>query len=281
MLPFLFHARNQASSISIGVSACLLGYPVRYDGKTKSLPQLFDEPSIPTQWYPACPEITLGVPRPPVQLIKTNSDASIQARGVNDKQLDVTAELVNNGRHILHSEGQSPYSSHLDSNDNLGSEERIKALVDTANGFCQAQDNALKERVDIWLLKARSPSCGSQSTPLYDEMGKELAKTDGIFAGLCRAETPLCAIFDEGILNEIKGKELFYLSALITQDIKQASNSTMPELIKHYKAQKLLPAEFNQIDPITVCMTLHNKIKHYKKRQLESLLSNIISCSFA
>ncbi len=79
--------------IPVGISSCLIGEKVRYDGGHRhnihimnSLGQYFD-------FQPFCPEmaICMGVPRPPVRLVKTAN--KIEAVGVENNELRVTDEL--------------------------------------------------------------------------------------------------------------------------------------------------------------------------------------------
>ncbi len=55
----------------VGVSACLLGDPVRYDGGHKRSRALVDIIGPEVEWVPVCPEVELGmgVPREPVALV--------------------------------------------------------------------------------------------------------------------------------------------------------------------------------------------------------------------
>jgi len=79
--------------IRIGVSSCLLGYDVRYDGTNKmhsnvlKLAATFDILAI-------CPEygIGMGVPRAPINIVSV--DSQFRARGVADSSFDVTDSLV-------------------------------------------------------------------------------------------------------------------------------------------------------------------------------------------
>ena len=56
--------------IRLGVSACLLGEAVRYDGGHKRDPWLTDVLGKRVEWVPVCPELEsgMGVPRPPMRL---------------------------------------------------------------------------------------------------------------------------------------------------------------------------------------------------------------------
>ena len=57
--------------IRLGVSACLLGQEVRYDGGHKRDAFLTDVLGAFVEWVPVCPEVEvgLGVPRPPIRLV--------------------------------------------------------------------------------------------------------------------------------------------------------------------------------------------------------------------
>lgn len=77
----------------IGVSACLLGAPVRYDGGHKRAAWVVDELAAACELVAFCPEtaIGLGTPRPPIHLVMHAGD--VRARGVADPTIDVTDAL--------------------------------------------------------------------------------------------------------------------------------------------------------------------------------------------
>lgn len=54
----------------LGISACLLGQPVRYDGGHKRDSTCVDLFGPLVEWVPVCPEVEVGmpVPRPPIRL---------------------------------------------------------------------------------------------------------------------------------------------------------------------------------------------------------------------
>jgi uncharacterized protein YbbK (DUF523 family) len=56
--------------IKVGVSACLLGRKVRYDGQHKRDDWLVDVLGAHVEWVPVCPEVELGLgtPRPPIHI---------------------------------------------------------------------------------------------------------------------------------------------------------------------------------------------------------------------
>ena len=55
----------------VGISRCLLGDAVRYDGSHKREPDLLRKVGAAVEWVPVCPEVEVGMgtPREPIQLV--------------------------------------------------------------------------------------------------------------------------------------------------------------------------------------------------------------------
>jgi uncharacterized protein YbbK (DUF523 family) len=83
--------------VPVGISSCLLGAAVRYDGGHKYDALINTQLAELFEFHPSCPEmaIGLGVPRAPVQLVRT--ERGIRVRGVQNPALDVTRELQEYG----------------------------------------------------------------------------------------------------------------------------------------------------------------------------------------
>lgn len=115
--------------VLVGISSCLLGHKVRYDGDHRSAAPLLQRFAAAVEWLPLCPEvgIGLGVPRPPIELVEQNG--ALRALGVMDPTLDVTCALQDYAQTL------SPYLTH-------------------ASGY---------------IFKARSPSCGLVDTPIHQD----------------------------------------------------------------------------------------------------------------
>jgi uncharacterized protein YbbK (DUF523 family) len=81
-------------TIRIGVSACLLGEAVRYDGTDKHNTVVTEVLCQQFECVPVCPEMAIGLgsPRPAVRLVKTTR--GIRALGRDDASIDVTNRLV-------------------------------------------------------------------------------------------------------------------------------------------------------------------------------------------
>jgi uncharacterized protein YbbK (DUF523 family) len=141
----------------VGVSQCLLGDAVRYDGDSKANQIVLEDLSQLFKFLPVCPEVEAGlsIPRPAVQLTGSISNPKITGR--DDPALDVTAIM----------------QTYCDSK---------PAELNLLHGF---------------IFKSRSPSCGLHSTPVYidGEMVTETGR--GIFARkLCELYPDLAVIED-------------------------------------------------------------------------------------
>lgn len=83
--------------IKVGISACLLGHEVRFDGGHKHSKLCTDSLSYYFEFIPECPEVAigLGIPRKPIRLIGEAS--SPRAVAVHDPKLDYTDALIEQG----------------------------------------------------------------------------------------------------------------------------------------------------------------------------------------
>ncbi|MCF8006869.1 MAG: DUF523 and DUF1722 domain-containing protein [Methylovulum sp.] len=80
--------------IPVGISSCLVGEHVRFDGGHKSDAYIRGTLSQYFEFHPFCPEvgIGLGVPRPSMRLV--HRDNSIRCIGVKDESQDFTERLT-------------------------------------------------------------------------------------------------------------------------------------------------------------------------------------------
>jgi len=155
---------------SIGVSSCLMGQPVRFDGNhkknnlvTEYLKDLFNLVSI-------CPEVAIGmgVPRQPIRLMKTEKN-TVRALGVRDHALDVTDELRNFA-------------------------DDISLTLATLSGY---------------IFKKDSPSCGVFGVKLYGSEGMPAKTGRGIFSEQVLRANPNMPVEEEGRLNDLELKDNF------------------------------------------------------------------------
>ena len=147
----------------VGLSSCLGGQKVRYDGTDKRDDGLLAELDLFADLVPLCPEVAigLGVPRAPIQL-NVLEDGRLRVRGVADPSLDVTEDLQ------AYAEACLP----------------------------------LFEQLDGYVFKARSPSCGPRGVLRVHGDGREDEQGRGYFAGFVRRHFPLMPLADEDALAD-------------------------------------------------------------------------------
>lgn len=85
--------QNGTTSIRIGISSCLLGHPVRFDGGHKHHSYITSTLGQYFEFVPFCPEaeIGLGTPREPIRL--QLQDGEVHCVGTRTVSLDVTGRL--------------------------------------------------------------------------------------------------------------------------------------------------------------------------------------------
>ncbi len=153
----------------IGISSCLLGQKVRYDGTAKRNSWLVDQFGRHVDYRPICPEMAIGMPtpRPPVRLVGTPE--RIRVLGVQDPSLDVTEKLED---FALNTAGQ----------------------LQTISGY---------------VFMSKSPSCGMERVKLYNAKGHAEKKGVGVYARVLMASLPNLPCEEEGRLNDPVLRENF------------------------------------------------------------------------
>ncbi len=156
--------------IKLGISACLLGENVRYDGGNRLDRFLTDTLGRFVEYVPVCPEVECGltVPREPMHL-KGNPD-SPRLVTTYTKQ-DMTNRMV---RWAMR---------------------RVKELE--------------REDLCGFIFKSNSPSSGMERIRVYNEKGIPVKKGVGIFARILTDHFPLLSVEDESHLHDPEIRENF------------------------------------------------------------------------
>ena len=157
--------------IRVGISACLVGQEVRYNGAHKKNDRLIDQLSTRFQLVPVCPEVEmgLGTPREPMNLYR---DAGRLRMITVDTRVDHTGAM------------QAFASRRLD-----------ELAAAGLSGF---------------VLKKDSPSCGVKATPTYELDGSEKRRDGrGLFAAAVLERFPHMPVDDEVALGEPGALEQF------------------------------------------------------------------------
>ena len=157
--------------IRIGVSSCLIGEKVRWNGDHKQDRYVREILSRYFEYIPVCPEVEvgMGVPRETVALYGDPEKPSMISKKT---QTDWTKPM----------------------------EKYIKSRINTlsADDLCG------------YIFKSKSPSCGMGRVPLYSEFGSHKVKHGpGMFANAFINSFPLVPTEEEGRLNDPRIRENF------------------------------------------------------------------------
>jgi uncharacterized protein YbgA (DUF1722 family)/uncharacterized protein YbbK (DUF523 family) len=160
---------GEAQKIRLGVSACLLGQGVRYDGGHQRDPFLTDTLGPFVEWVPVCPEVEigLGVPRDTIRLVGAAASPRLIVEKTGE---DLTARMQRYAR------------------------SRAREL--------EALD------LHGYVLKRGSPSCGLVRVRVYDD-GVPRATGTGAYARELVARLPLLPVEEEGRLGDPAIRENF------------------------------------------------------------------------
>ena len=163
-------AEAASGKIRVGISACLLGAEVRWNGGHKLDPHLTDMLGQWFEWVPVCPEVELGlgVPREPLRL---EGDPAGPRLVFRDTRRDIT---------------------------------------DSMAAFAAARCDLLAaENLCGFLLKSESPSCGMERVEVHGEAAGTGRSGVGAFARVLLERLPLLPIEEEARLHDPRLREKF------------------------------------------------------------------------
>jgi uncharacterized protein YbgA (DUF1722 family)/uncharacterized protein YbbK (DUF523 family) len=147
----------------VGISACLLGQKVRYDGGHKRDSYLTEIFGRFVDWVPVCPEVEIGmaVPRESVRLVGTPERARMIA------------------------------------------EKSGKDWTSAMRRFGEIRTNELAPlNLSGYIFKKNSPSCGMANVRVYSSTGMPARNGRGLFAAAVIGKFPLMPVEEEGRLND-------------------------------------------------------------------------------
>lgn len=196
------------AKIKIGISSCLLGQEVRYDGGHKRDPYINGTLIDYFDFIPICPEVAIGltIPRPPIHLVQLCEE--IHVLGVKDTGIDVTDRL--------HAYGKE-----------------MGERLDNISGY---------------ILKSRSPSCGMERVEVVDEQGRTRGKGAGAYAHSLMKKLPLLPVEEEGRLGDARLRENFIMRVFVYHRWQQmlASGLSVVKLQAFHADHKYLVMAHNQ-----------------------------------
>ena len=156
--------------VRLGISRCLLGEPVRYDGGHKRNQFLVDVLGQHVEWVPVCPEVEagFGTPRESMRLVDNVAEPRL---------------ITIRSRH-----------------DYTG---RMRRYAKTRVREFQALN------LSGYVFKKDSPSCGTRRVRVYARDGNLLGTGKGLFAEAFQRAFPLTPIEEEGRLRDQGLRENF------------------------------------------------------------------------
>ncbi len=156
--------------IRLGISSCLLGEEVRYDGGHQKDAYITGVLADYFTWVPVCPEmeVGMGVPREPIRLV---GDAAAP------RLMGITSGIDHTER---------------------------------MNTFARRRVDELRARdLSGYILKRASPSCGLERVKVYAGDGPPARTGTGLFARALTAALPLLPVEEEGRLSDARLRDSF------------------------------------------------------------------------
>lgn len=189
--------------IKLGVSTCLLGESVRYDGGHKQDHFITDTLGIYVAYVPVCPEVEcgLGVPR---EAMRLKGDPAAPRLVTIKTGVDLTERMV------------------------TWAEKRLRELA--GEDLCG------------FIFKSRSPSSGMERVKVYNDKGMPMKNGRGIFAGLFMDRFPLIPTEEEGRLKDPLLRENFIERIFTLKRWREvlSKGKTMGRLVDFHTCHKLL-----------------------------------------
>ena len=187
--------------IPLGVSQCLMGDKVRYDGDLVRSHVLMDVLIDIFEFRPVCPEVAigLGVPRKPIRLVVNGGETRVL--GVENPGLDVTDALV------------------------AEAESAVQNMPDICG----------------YVFMQRSPSCGVFGVKRYLPNGDSIDRQGrGTYAKRFMELIPLLPVEEAGRLNDAGLRDNFLTRVFAYHDFKThiAPAPTAKKLIDFYSRYK-------------------------------------------
>jgi uncharacterized protein YbgA (DUF1722 family)/uncharacterized protein YbbK (DUF523 family) len=189
--------------IRLGISSCLLGQKVRYDGQHKLDRYLRDTLGQHVEYVPVCPEVECGlpVPREPMRLVG-----------------DPAAPRL-----ITIRTGQD--------------------LTDRMVGWARGRLAELEhEGLSGFIFKSKSPSSGMERVKVYDGAGGVRRVGSGLFAAAFMARFPLLPVEEDGRLHDIRIRENFIERVFVMHRWRQlvSGGRRVGGLVQFHTRHKLL-----------------------------------------
>ncbi len=187
----------------VGVSACLLGEPVRWDGGHARERFVAHELGALVEWVRVCPELEagFGAPRPTMRLVEREGTARLVVPSTGE---DATA--------------------------------RLEAWIE------RGLERLAAAPLDGFVLKKDSPSCGLERVRVYGERGLAHRRGRGLFAAALLRRFPDLPVEEEGRLNDPALRDAFVerVWCRLRWRLLLEARPARADLVRFHTAHKLL-----------------------------------------
>jgi uncharacterized protein YbgA (DUF1722 family)/uncharacterized protein YbbK (DUF523 family) len=239
-------AQEETSTlIRIGISACLMGQPVRFNKSHKRSRFCTDVLSQYVEFVPLCPEVGIGMgtPRQAIRLVSDSAQSTeVRAVGSSDPSLDVTEPLTQ---------------------------------------YAQEQASRLNDLCG-YILMQKSPSCGLFGVKRYLKNGHPEGTTQGIFAAEFQRHHPLLPMEEAGRLNDDALRENFLVRVYTLHDwrtfMAEKQGSLIPgDLIHFHSRYKYLVMAHSQAHYKSMGRLLANMKQQPLEDVAEAYIASLMS----
>ena len=221
--------RSPDLEIRIGISSCLLGETVRYDGGHCKDAYITGALSRHVTWVSVCPEMELGLgaPRETLRLVGRSDAPRLVA---NDSGMDLTEAMDTYAR------------------------ARVGALA--------------AEGLSGYILKRASPSCGMERVKVYSEAGMPSRSGRGLFAQRLMETYPLLPVEEEGRLSDGRLRDNFITRVFAHRRLRALveSGARAKDVVAFHTAHKFLllahsPADYARLGRLVSDLARHPRAK--------------------
>jgi uncharacterized protein YbgA (DUF1722 family)/uncharacterized protein YbbK (DUF523 family) len=223
----------------IGVSACLLGQPVRYDAGHKRDPFLVETFGRHVEWVPVCPEVEagFGTPRETMRLVLVRPEQ--RNRGERYNPSNIALVLNEHGTDVT-----TQLSTYA--------QRKVERLANAnLSGF---------------ILKKDSPSCGMERVKVYTSRVQCERAGRGLFAEALMSRLPDLPVEEEGRLGDPRLRENFVERVFAYCRLRELFRGrwTVADVVRFHTSHKLtvmahLPSAYRELGRLVAGATSHGR----------------------
>jgi len=198
-------------NLKVGVSACIIGDEVRYNGQAAEDRFVNRELSNFVDFVKVCPEVRigLGIPRETIRLVK-------KKEGIR---------LVNHGGDKDFTEAMETFSK-------------------------KSASNMKREKISGFIFKKSSPSCGAFRIKVYNESGvTQNERSIGMYSSYIQKKFPWLPVEEDGRLNDSALRHNFIarIFAIKRWQENVEENLSMKSLISFHQTHKYMLMSYGQL----------------------------------